>query len=131
MLHFSRSRTILILAACLLGALLAVPNFLAPGSLPGWVPHPRINLGLDLQGGSHLLLEVDMKTVLKERIANTRSEVRQALLKAQIPHQGIGINERGVSVQLASDTDVAAARKALDRPSPHQDRRVGKCAPAR
>ena len=82
MLHFSRSRTILILAACLLGALLAVPNFLAPGSLPSWVPQPRINLGLDLQGGSHLLLEVDMKTVLKERLTNT------ALRSPPSPPQG-------------------------------------------
>jgi SecD/SecF fusion protein len=103
----------MIIAACVLGALLAAPNFLAPGSLPTWVPQPRINLGLDLQGGSHLLLEVDMKTVLKERLANTRSEIRQALLKAQVPHRGISVSERGVSVQLASEADVAAARKAL------------------
>ena len=113
MLHFSRSRTTLVIGACLLGALLAVPNFIAPGALPTWVPQPRINLGLDLQGGSHLLLEVDMKTVLKERLTNVRSEVRQALLKAQVPHRGLGILDQGVSVQLASEQDVAAARKAL------------------
>ena len=113
MLHFSRSRTALVIGVCLLGALLAVPNFIAPGALPTWVPQPRINLGLDLQGGSHLLLEVDMKTVLKERLTNVRSEVRQALLKAQVPHRGLGILDQGVSVQLASEQDVAAARKAL------------------
>jgi SecD/SecF fusion protein len=113
MLHFSRSKTLLIIAACALGALLAVPNFLAPGALPTWVPQPRISLGLDLQGGSHLLLEVDMKTVLKERLANARSEVRQALLQAQVPHRGVGVSDQGVSVQLASEQDLAAARKAL------------------
>src|SRR6516162_5456620 len=113
MLRFSRFRTGLIIGACVLGALLAVPNFLAPGSLPSWAPHSRINLGLDLQGGSHLLLEVDMKTVIKDRIANARSEIRQALLKAHVPHRALGLLDRGVSVQLASDQDVAAARKAL------------------
>jgi SecD/SecF fusion protein len=113
MLHFSRSRTALIIGACLLGVLLAVPNFLAPGTLPSWLPQPRINLGLDLQGGSHLLLEVDMKTVLKERLTNARSEIRQALLKAQVPHRGLGVIDQGVSVQLASEQDVAVARKAL------------------
>jgi SecD/SecF fusion protein len=113
MLHFSRSRTALVISACLLGALLAIPNFLAPTTLPSWLPQPRINLGLDLQGGSHLLLEVDMKSVLKERLTNVRAEVRQALLKAQVPHRGLGILEQGVSVQLASERDVAAARKAL------------------
>ena len=103
----------LVIAACLLGALLAVPNFIAPGALPTWMPQPRINLGLDLQGGSHLLLEVDMKTVLKERLTNVRSEVRQALQKAQVPHRGLGMLDQGVSVQFASEQDVAAARKAL------------------
>jgi SecD/SecF fusion protein len=90
-----------------------VPNFIAPATLPAWLPQPRINLGLDLQGGSHLLLEVDMKTVLKERLINARSEVRQALLKAQVPHQGLGVLDQGVSVQFASDQDLTAGRKAL------------------
>jgi SecD/SecF fusion protein len=113
MLHFSRSKSALVIAACLLGALLAVPNFFTPDALPTWVPQPRINLGLDLQGGSHLLLEVDMKTVLKERLTNVRSEVRQALLKAQVRNRGLGVLDEGVSVQLGSEQDVAAARKAL------------------
>ena len=104
---------ILVIAACLLGALLAAPNFIAPGALPTWMPQPRINLGLDLQGGSHLLLEVDMKTVLRERLTNLRSEVRQALQKAQVPHRGLGMLDQGVSVQFTSEQDVAAARKAL------------------
>ena len=54
-----------------------------------------------------------MKTVLKERLTNVRAEVRQALLKAQVPNRGLGILEQGVSVQLATEQDVAAARKAL------------------
>jgi SecD/SecF GG-like protein len=113
MLHFSRTRTVLIAAACVLGALLAVLSLLAPGALPAWLPQPRINLGLDLQGGSHLLLEVDMKTVLKERLTNARSEVRQALVKAQVPHRGLGLLDQGVSIQLASEHELPAARKAL------------------
>ena len=50
MLHFSRFKTILILGVCLLGILLSIPNLLRPGTLPDWVPQPRVNLGLDLQG---------------------------------------------------------------------------------
>ena len=113
MLHFSRSKTLLVIVACLLGVLVSAPNFLAPGTLPAWVPQPRINLGLDLQGGSHLLLEVDMKTVLKERLVNVRSEVRQALSKERVPHRGLSLVDQGVSVQLASEQEVVAARKAL------------------
>jgi SecD/SecF fusion protein len=113
MLHFTRTKTVLIIAASVLGALLAVPSFLAPGTLPGWLPQPRVNLGLDLQGGSHLLLEVDMKTVIKERLGNMRSEVRQALAQAQVQHRGVALLDRGISVQLATEQDVSAARKAL------------------
>jgi SecD/SecF fusion protein len=113
MLHFSRSKTLLILGVCLLGILLAVPNFLAHRTLPPWIPQPRVNLGLDLQGGSYLLLEVDMKTVVRDRLTNLRSEVRQALAKAQVAHRGVDILEQGVSVQLASEQDAAAPRKAL------------------
>jgi SecD/SecF fusion protein len=113
MLHFSRMKAVLILGACLFGMLLAVPNFLKPGTLPAWVPQPRVNLGLDLQGGSYLLLEVDMKTVLKERLIDLRSQVRQALMQAHVPHSGLTVRDQGVSVQLPSEVDVATARKAL------------------
>jgi SecD/SecF fusion protein len=113
MLQFSRFKTVLIVGACLLGALLAVPNFIAPANLPSWLPQPRVNLGLDLQGGSYLLLEADLKTVLKERLANLRSEIRQALLKAQVPHRGLGLVDQGISVQFASEQELDAGRKAL------------------
>ena len=73
MLHFSRFKTALILGICLVGSLLSLPNLFTPGTLPHWVPQPRVNLGLDLQGGSYLLLEVDMSSVIRERIASTRA----------------------------------------------------------
>jgi SecD/SecF fusion protein len=72
-----------------------------------------VNLGLDLQGGSYLLLEADLKTVLKERLANVRSEVRQALLKARVPHSGLGVTDQGVSIVFASEQDLVAGRTAL------------------
>ena len=112
MLHFSRLKTALIIGVCLVGALLAVPNFIKPGVLPAWVPQPRVNLGLDLQGGSYLLLEVDLKTVLKERLVELRSEVVQALVKARVPHGGVAVRDQGISIDLA-EADVPAARKAL------------------
>ena len=69
-------------------------------------------MGLDLQGGSYLLLEVDLKTVLKERLVELRSEVVQALVKARVPHGGVTIRDQSVSIDL-SEADVPAARKAL------------------
>ena len=69
-------------------------------------------MGLDLQGGSYLLLEVDLKTVLKERLVELRSEVVQALVKARVPHGGVTVRDQSVSIDL-SEADVPAARKAL------------------
>jgi len=113
MLHFSRVKAAIILGVCLIGMLLAVPSFLKPGLLPSWIPQPRINLGLDLQGGSYLLLEVDVKTVLKERLLDLRSQARQALIKARVPHNAVTAHDQNVTIDFASEADLIAGRKAL------------------
>lgn len=113
MFRFSRFKSALIIGVCVLGILLGVPNFLRPGALPAWLPQRTVNLGLDLQGGSYLVLEVDTKTVVKERLFSMRAEVRQALIKAHVPNQGIAATDQGVRVMLASEGDADAAQKAL------------------
>jgi SecD/SecF fusion protein len=113
MLHFSRFKTLLILGVCLLGVLLSIPNLLHPGTLPAWVPQPRVNLGLDLQGGSYLLLEVDMNSVIKERIASSRSAVAETLRKAKVPFSSVVSDKNSVTVTVADPTQLGAARQAL------------------
>ncbi len=77
MMYFSRLKASLILATCLLGVLLCVPNLLpAPAT---WLPWRQVRLGLDLRGGSYLLLEVDMAAVLKERLESIADGARTAL----------------------------------------------------
>lgn len=82
MLHFSKSKIFWILGVCLVGLLLALPNVL-PSSVTqkSWYfgPTKTINLGLDLQGGAHLLLEVQVDVVYRERLENLKSDVRRAL----------------------------------------------------
>ena len=82
MLYFSRLKTLTIIGLCLLGALLCVPNVVA--SPAAWLPWRTIHLGLDLKGGSYLLLEVDMDAVIKERIDSLADTARQALRKAGV-----------------------------------------------
>ena len=85
MMYFSRLKTAVILGVCLLGLLLCVPNLMpAPVS---WLPWRQVHLGLDLRGGSYLLLEVDMKAVIKERLDGLLDGVRQALRPGQIFYQ--------------------------------------------
>lgn len=77
MLYFGRVKTALILGACVLGALLCLPNVLpAPAS---WLPWRQVHLGLDLRGGSYLLLQVDTSAVRKERLDSVLDSARQAL----------------------------------------------------
>jgi len=84
MLYFSKIKTIAILGAILLGLLLALPNAL-PSNLRDKMPGPlqrTINLGLDLQGGAHMLLEVDISSVVSQALENEREAIRQGLRDA-------------------------------------------------
>ena len=82
MLYFSKWKTIAVLALCALGVLFALPNVL-PQSVrdhyPAWFPARTIVLGLDLQGGSQLLLEVDANALRRSRSDALREDVRRAL----------------------------------------------------
>ena len=82
MLYFSRLKTALILGACVLGAFLCLPNLIAAPA--AWMPWRAIHLGLDLRGGSYLLMEVDMATVIKERLDGLSDQARGALSRANI-----------------------------------------------
>ena len=80
MLYFSRSKTALIVLSVLLGLLFALPNFISQSqvdSFPNILPKQKVNLGLDLQGGSHLLLEVDTEAIIAERVENLNSDLRK------------------------------------------------------
>ncbi len=82
MLQFSRVQTFAVLGVVLLGALFAVPNFLSDETrdgLPGFVPSSTINLGLDLQGGSYLLLGVDTDKVIDDRMRGLMSDIRREM----------------------------------------------------
>ena len=77
MMYFSRLKIALILGVCVLGALLCLPNLMpAPVS---WLPWQQVHLGLDLRGGSYLLLEVDMATVVRERLDSIADGARTTL----------------------------------------------------
>src|ERR1700722_3019167 len=85
MMYFSRLKAAAILGVCLLGLLVSLPNaFPAPAS---WLPWRTVHLGLDLKGGSYLLMEVDMNSVIKERLDGLVDAVRQALRPSAIFYQ--------------------------------------------
>ena len=116
MLHFSNLKIIGIGLIVFLGFLFSSPNFMDERtrlSLPGFLPGGQLNLGLDLQGGSHLLLEVDTGVVQSERVEEIVSDVRQALRGRQIGYTGLGRLRDGVTVTIRDANDVELAREVL------------------
>ena len=110
MLRFATWKIVAIVLMTVLAVAVIIPSLLPPQTrealtahLPGWVPVRSIVLGLDLQGGSHVLLEVDSASVVKTQVENLRDDVRRALReeKASITG-GIGLQQRGVQFRLAN-----------------------------
>ena len=87
MLYFSKTKVLLIFLAIFFASFFALPNVFNQGQLnsfPSFVPSQKVNLGLDLQGGSHLLLEVDTEEIIKERIETLSFDLRKLLKKNDI-----------------------------------------------
>ena len=96
MLYFARWKIYSILAVLVLGLVFVFPNFLSDdgrAGLANWMPHKQINLGLDLQGGSHLLLEVDVQAVIQERLEDLEGEIRTTLRGEFVGYTGLTIGD--------------------------------------
>src|SRR5919199_4574677 len=120
MLRFSRSKIIGTVAVILAGLLLAVPSLMTREQrealqrhLPSWVPLHAIVLGLDLQGGSHVLLEVEMADLLRTQTIQLRDDVRRVLRETGVGLEGgIQLLPRGVQVRV---TDPAGRARLLPK----------------
>ena len=120
MLYFPRWKTILILAICVFGVALAYPNVLSretAESMPRWLPHQQIVLGLDLQGGSHLLLEVETDVVVRERLTALVDETR-GRLRGKMKYTGLGVVGLAVNVRPKEAADAARAVELLKEIDP-------------
>ena len=87
----------------LVGLLFALPNVLPASALERWpnlLPNKPVALGLDLRGGSHLVLEVDGSELRRERVRDLGDETRRVLRGADISWRSIQAGERGVSITL-------------------------------
>jgi len=112
-LHFSKIKTTLIWGICALGIFFSLPNFFRPESLPSWLPALRFNLGLDLQGGAYLLLQVDSDALVKERLEGTVDAVRGALREGGFRYRDLGVRDRSVAFSLLDASQDEAVRVAI------------------
>ncbi|MSO64610.1 MAG: protein translocase subunit SecD [Alphaproteobacteria bacterium] len=122
MLHQSSWRTTLTLLVVLAGLVLSVPTMFSRDQVASWpkvMPHQQISLGLDLQGGSHLLLEVDVGAVVKERLESLVDEVRNQMRNERLQYTGLGVEGGSVVLRLRDQADFERGRtvlRALARP---------------
>lgn len=82
---------------------------------PSWYPAHGPNLGLDLQGGAHLLLQVDMDTALHDRLASTMDALRSDLRSDKIQYRNLRVDRanKRITFALADDADASKAEKRL------------------
>lgn len=125
MLRFTRTKIVATLAVILIGLSLAVPSFVPAdsrkafmASLPSWfpswiIPSRAIVLGLDLQGGSQILLEIDQPDLVRSMVTGLRDDVRRVLREAAVsPEGGIRVVNRGVELRIP---DAAARAKVMPK----------------
>src|SRR5262245_63430395 len=115
MLYFTRWKALAIIVTALVVCLCAVPNFFPEATVktwPAWAQR-RLVLGLDLQGGSYLLLEVDANSVKKDRLDAVREDAVKVLREARIGYTGLNVRSDAVEVRISKDTDVPAALSKL------------------
>jgi SecD/SecF fusion protein len=105
----------------IVGALVALPNALPDTVLkrfPAWLPSSSVNLGLDLQGGSYLLLEVQLDQVMKDKAEAMIGDIRAAFRKARIGYTDLGARGDTVTVKVSEAARYDEAKKLVSDLNP-------------
>jgi preprotein translocase subunit SecD len=115
MLYFSPGKAAAILLTAVVVCAFAIPNFFPENvvrSWPAWAQR-QIVLGLDLQGGSHILFEVDTDEVRKDRVQALLDDVRRVLREAKIGYTGLSAHGNSVEVRIREGSDPQTALSKL------------------
>ncbi|MEZ5872123.1 MAG: protein translocase subunit SecD [Nitratireductor sp.] len=117
MLYFSRWQIVAILGVILAGFLYAAPNLLGESqraALPSWGPKNAMTLGLDLQGGSHLLMKVDRENLQAEKLNTLEDDIRRILREEKIGYRFSKSGDDGINVTLRDAGDLPNAKTKLE-----------------
>jgi protein-export membrane protein SecD len=121
-LHFSRWAAAVTLFLSIASVVFALPNLIPLSTyetLPHWLQLPRMPLGLDLRGGTHLLYSIDTVQLKKDWLQSLQTDARRALSEEKIGHSGVVIGANQVRVNLkdpAKLQDALARLKKLAQP---------------
>ena len=117
MLQFSTWKTVAIWLVVALGVAYAMPNFFSPRTVENWpdpLPNEQVTLGLDLQGGSSLLLQVDRDALVEDRSKAIASLVRETLRDERVGYTGLRNDRTGVRFRLRDGADRDKVLAALE-----------------
>lgn len=132
MAQIPKWKAFLILLICAAGILFAFPNLLTKEqqtAIPGWLQ--PLSLGLDLQGGSQLLLEVDIKAGLKDQLNSLIDSVRASLRQEKIGYTNLMIRGDAVTFKLRDTNQIALTEKTLRREMADIDTKINADGTAR
>ncbi|MFK7865898.1 MAG: protein translocase subunit SecD [Alphaproteobacteria bacterium] len=111
MLDYPLWKKILVSVVCAWGILISLPNFLPTNNvfdnMPSWLPGKTVNLGLDLQGGAHLLLELQIEKIFEARLASTETELRRSFRENRIRAHSFLIDQQTLGFTLANAGDIS------------------------
>jgi len=123
MVRFSSWSIGTIIAICIAGLIFSLPNLFPREQMermPGWLPNQQINLGLDLQGGSHLLLQVGVEVVVEERMEAVADDIRRLLRPEGVKYRGVGTRGNTTSFTLVDQGQADQALNILNQLNANQ-----------
>ncbi|MEM7617202.1 MAG: protein translocase subunit SecD [Pseudomonadota bacterium] len=125
MLEFSRWKILLVLAISLASIYFSLPSFFKDSDnnmIAKFLPSNSVKLGIDLQGGMHIALEVDFDQYLRQKVLNLKQEVRDILRDAKNDKisyiGGLPISNNSIEIQLKNEDDF---NKAFNRITNRKD----------
>lgn len=113
MINYPRWAIAITVIICTWGVIFAAPNFF--DDPPGFLPQSQAKLGLDLQGGAHLLLEVEIEDVIRASLESIKSQARRELRRRQprVGYKSLRVEGNAVVVRGIKPDDMELARDRL------------------
>jgi protein-export membrane protein SecD len=128
MLYFPKWLVALILGICALGVVLTIPNLFSAQTVDRWpnfLPKKQVSLGLDLRGGSYLLYQVDMRSVITERLNDVLDGLRSEFRTARIGYLGLGAHNDEIHFTLREPDRMDDVRGLVRKVDPDLDMTTG------
>ena len=117
-MYFSKLNSLLILFISVIAVIYALPNALTKfnfNEISTYLPGKKVNLGLDLKGGSYILLKAEMKTSEIEFIDNTANSIRNDLRKEKIRYKGLDSNNGKITFRIRKKELIDRTKNLLEK----------------